>query len=109
MSATVICSDTAVKLPEITPSFKEDSTTGEVNVTVEIPNGTVDDTAELIVINLDNGAYSSFTDYDVSSKDTEIGSISIKDTSVKQIKIFLWESLDTMMPLSQPVELTIRK
>ena len=109
LSATVICSDTVVKLPEITPSFKEDITTGEVNVTVEIPKGIVDDTAELIVINLDNGAYSSFTDYDVSSKDTEIGSISIKDTSVKQIKIFLWESLDTMMPLSQPVELTIRK
>ena len=106
--AKVICSDTEVVLPELVPSFKED-TTGAVNVSVEIPKGTVDDRAELIVVNLDGGEYSSFTDYDVSSKDVSVDTINIKDTSVKEIKIFLWESLDTMVPLSEPLTLTIRK
>ncbi len=84
-----------IKVPEVKP----DEATGRINVTVETEN--VPEAAELIAISY--GTDGGFVDI----APVESGAASLDGENAKTVKVFCWESLESMRPLCEAKEVEI--
>lgn len=89
------------EIPEIKePTVTVDESASELNVTVEAEN--IPASAALVAV-----GYGADGNY-VSKADVEAGSASLPAEGVETVKVFCWESLESMRPICPAKEITVQ-
>ncbi len=101
LNATIHYNSTGPAEPEIkTPEVTANEETGKLDVTVETEN--VPDTAVLVAV-----SYGSDGEY-MDKAEVGDGAAALPAEGVKTVKIFAWESLESMRPLCPAKEVAVR-
>ena len=106
--ATIYCND-PVQPEKITVDYKIDYSTNTANIFVEVPKSAFSlisgKTAQIVAVGVGSDSYTEFVTQEISQPGSFNVVCSTKDISY--IKIFVWESLDSIKPVALPYTIRV--
>ena len=108
--ATIYCNDPIdITLERPAVDYKVDYSTQKTDIVVEVPKSAVaassSGTAEIIAIGIGSNSHETLINTPI--KENGSYDLSVSTENVTEIKIFIWESLESMKPIALPVTIKV--